>query len=120
MIITGIAVNNRRGDASDLREFDIDEDVFFIQLEKKIPVFYTKYGPYYQLTTMETLHLWLKDRGYDKLDSVNLVKMDKIVEIDSVSRTAIFEDGSRASISRQMLEKLKKHASLSEKIRTAY
>jgi hypothetical protein len=94
---------------NELRELDLLNDVYYIEISKRVPLFHTRYGAYYQLVTLDALRVWLKPYGFKSLDTVNLVKLDKIVWIDPFQRSVHFGNGIETSISEMNLISMKKN-----------
>jgi hypothetical protein len=92
---------------NELRELDLLNDVYFIEINKRVPLFHTRYGPFYQLVTLDALSAWLKPYGFKSLDTVNLVKLDKILWIDTLLRSVHFENGMETTISAINLQKMR-------------
>jgi hypothetical protein len=97
-IKTRLLKRNRHSDEPELRDIDLDADVNFIQIEGKLPVYYTSDGPFGTINTLDMLEKWLEPLGYIRLDSVNLVKISRIDTIDSRTGWVLFKDGSKTQI----------------------
>ncbi len=75
MQITGVSRTT-----GEIRTFDSSE-VYKIVLEKKIPVFYTKYGVFYQIVTLDVFQKGLSEHDFILLDPTNLVNMKHVDHI---------------------------------------
>jgi hypothetical protein len=88
----------KRKEEPGLRDVDLNADVNYIQIEGKLPVYYTSEGAFGTINTLDMLEKWLEPLGYIRLDSVNLVKISRIDKIDSKTGKVIFKDGSETQI----------------------
>lgn len=60
------------------------DDIYRVSKEAKETVFYTKNGDvYYDVTTLADYYECLKDEGFDFIDRSELVRVDKIIEVDA-------------------------------------
>jgi|GEM_PF-3029255 len=109
-----IKAENRTGDESDIMELCLIEDVYYVIFDKKkrIPLFYTKYGTFYQIVTLDGLELGLTKLGYEMLDSVNLCNTNNIAEIDEKNCFVIYEEGVKASIVKNKMKRIKEKIGL--------
>lgn len=98
-------VRHAIGQEQEIVELDVREDVVFIDMLKKIPVFHTEDGEYFPLVTLETLGLWLKPHGFDAMDTVNLVNVSRIDHIDRDAQRVRFAGGKWTTISRPNIAK---------------
>lgn len=97
-----------RADGKDIHKFDLIEDVEYIKVRNKIPVFHTTKGVFYQVVTLKQLEAWLYPHGFRKLDKTNLVNIAKITKVDYENRMVYFENGSYTTVSIYKLPELKK------------
>jgi hypothetical protein len=97
-------VNGKRtGEYSKFRIGDVNKIVTW-QLNKKwnfyVPLFITRVGDFIPPLTLDACQDPLEDDGILLLDSINLVNINNIIEIDEFSN-AIFEDGSKATLAKK-------------------
>ncbi len=72
------------------------DDIYRISKESKETVFYTKNGDvYYDISTLADYHDCLKSEGFDFIDRSELVRIDKIIEVDAriTAQRVTFEGG---------------------------
>ncbi|WP_442951580.1 LytTR family transcriptional regulator DNA-binding domain-containing protein [Paenibacillus sp. GYB004] len=86
------------GEEPELRTLDLNADVNFIQMEGKLPVYYTTEGPCGTINTLDMLERLLEPVGYIRLDAVNLVKISRIKWIEARTGWVHFLDGSKTQI----------------------
>lgn len=72
------------------------DDIYRISKESKETVFYTKTGDvYYDISTLADYYDCLKEDGFDFIDRSELVRIDKIIEVDTriTAQRVTFEGG---------------------------
>lgn len=72
------------------------DDIYRISKESKETVFYTKTGDvYYDISTLSDYYDCLKEDGFDFIDRSELVRIDKIIEVDTriTAQRVTFEGG---------------------------
>lgn len=86
-------------------QIDIMDELIFIELIKKkgtikqkITCFHTSTGEYTPVTTLEGHLAALEQFGYAKLDSVNVVNLNKIEGLDESTNQVLFENGKKTSV----------------------
>jgi len=79
-------------ETGEVRKFNLDTEVYFVSLDKKIPIFHTNSGTFYQIVTLDVFEKWLGTSGFKMLDTVNLVNTNLITEISEDFRTVYFND----------------------------
>lgn len=121
MKMTGVKLYDRKGDDSDFGEFDLETEVFFIELSKKTlfkklphsipdktPIFYTTKGIFITIMSLHLFGAMLKNLGFDFLNPSNLVNMalvNSIVVGVHGNFEAVMGNGERVSVSEPMKEK---------------
>ncbi len=73
------------------------DDIYRISKVAKETVFYTKDGDtYYDISTLADYHGCLKNEGFDFIDRSELVRIDKIIEVDArvTAQRVTFEGGN--------------------------
>ena len=88
------------------------DDIYRISKEAKDTVFYTKDGAvYYDVSTLADYHDCLNDDGFDFINRSELVRVDKIVELDAriTAQKVVFEGGELAApVADAYIKKIKK------------
>lgn len=82
------------------------EDIYFVEIEKKVPLFHTRYGTFYQIVTLDGIYQCLNAYGFEYLDTVNLVNLNQIQSVDKERFRVLFENGEHATLSRKNLKKI--------------
>ena len=102
MKIVGVKMLNRTGGSDDFVEFDLENDVTYIDLwqptehSSKVPAYHTERGSFLALSTMKDIsraYLPFKFESFDKSTVVNKRKVMKL-EDDKDGTKVVFVDGS--------------------------
>lgn len=120
MKLVGVKLYDRTGDSTDFQEFDIQEDVYRIELSKrgffnklpysipdKTPIFHTRFGTFITITTLHAYCTLLKDHGFDQLNPSDLVNTNLVEEIIETpyGGDALLKSGEKVAVSGPMKEK---------------